>query len=403
MRSSREGLPLSSYFSDDEILELQRLPEDGAGINEDEDTPFSLPISELPPLLGALYTHDYPTMKVLLEQGEDPELKNERGMTLLMCAANLNEADIVRLLLEHGAQPKTATEDGDTALHFAAREECEESIRILLEDERAARCLTLPNTEGMTPPMLALAHGRTGNLNIFFARLSDDEAQVELDRRTVDDCTMLHMAVQSGKPALLDWLLEKGQRPVLVDRIGNSPLHNAARNGSTRMVHALIRAGADINLANNNGLTPLHMAALSRHSHIISTLLTAGAIPDRPDSDGLTPLHIAAAKFDMSSAKILLSRKADPNAATRHGITPLFMAINAGFRDGVKLLLKEGADSTCYVYGNISAQEFAKYSGFNNIANLIKKDNVSKGFRPKITGMTAEEITEAIRRCHQER
>ena len=55
-------------------------------------------------------------VKKLLEQGVDPDSRNEGNMTALMKAGSNGYLNIVKLLLEHGANPNTQSNSGKTPL-----------------------------------------------------------------------------------------------------------------------------------------------------------------------------------------------------------------------------------------------------------------------------------------------
>ncbi len=393
--------PLSAAVISGDIAAVRHLLAAGADVNELNPISGEVLVSETPAIFFAYYNRNYPMMELLLSEGANPDVCDKEGMTMLMLTAHHNQTEQMRFLLAHGARADITTPDGETALHYAAREECKEVIGMLLSDERGAKLITQPNAEGLTPFSLAITHGRWENLQLLWAGLSPEEAQQELDRCSVDNCTMLHLAVQGKNQRIIDWLLEKGVRPVTVDRIGNSALHSAVMQGSSRTVNAFIKAGANVNLVNQKGMSPLHCAVLNRHAHLISALIAAGADPDIAGRDGFTPLHLAIIQRDTKVMKELLNNGANPNAAADHHITPFFMAANLGFKDGVKLLLDAGADSTGYAFTRISALEVAASCGHKTIVNLIRKDYQRRGFQPVLTGMDFDEMEEFIQ--HQRR
>ena len=80
------------------------------------------------------------TVKLLLENGADPNLKNNNEWTALMLACRNSNTDsnteTVKLLLENGADPNLKDDDGRTALMLACRnsntDSTPETIKILL-------------------------------------------------------------------------------------------------------------------------------------------------------------------------------------------------------------------------------------------------------------------------------
>lgn len=65
------------------------------------------------------------TVKDLLEQGADVNIRNYKGQSALHCAAKAGFIEPVRILLDHGADVNAQDRDGDTPLHTA----CKSSIK----------------------------------------------------------------------------------------------------------------------------------------------------------------------------------------------------------------------------------------------------------------------------------
>ena len=64
-------------------------------------------------------------VRLLLEEGADPELAAASGATALMMAAAMGGEEVAATLLEGGAAPNTRHAfAGTTALHFAAEVLC---------------------------------------------------------------------------------------------------------------------------------------------------------------------------------------------------------------------------------------------------------------------------------------
>jgi ankyrin repeat protein len=62
-------------------------------------------------------------VRLLLEHGADPNLRNYDGVTALHNAVYENQLDIVALLLEAGADPNIKDRFGNTAYDLAQRNE----------------------------------------------------------------------------------------------------------------------------------------------------------------------------------------------------------------------------------------------------------------------------------------
>jgi len=71
-------------------------------------------------LFVAARNGDLIKVQTLLENGADPNAKDNAGHTPLHWAAHLGHVEIVELLLERGANPNAEDNYGSTPLHEAA-------------------------------------------------------------------------------------------------------------------------------------------------------------------------------------------------------------------------------------------------------------------------------------------
>lgn len=83
-------------------------------------------------LMLASYNRHAGASRLLLLRGVDPKLANDRGQTPLAGAAFKGDAEIAKLLLDHGAAPDGAGPDGKTPLMFAAMFDRPQLIDLLL-------------------------------------------------------------------------------------------------------------------------------------------------------------------------------------------------------------------------------------------------------------------------------
>ena len=83
------------------------------------------------PLHAAVATRNVKTTELLLEEGADPNARQQAGYTPLMGAAGAGRDDLVNLLLARGADPAAVSEDGKTAAALA-REHGHEALAVRL-------------------------------------------------------------------------------------------------------------------------------------------------------------------------------------------------------------------------------------------------------------------------------
>src|SRR2546428_5817229 len=96
----------------DDMHGLRNLLQRGSSVNL-QDEHGNTPLMD-----AALYSKAI-TVKLLLEQGADPNMTNRDGATVLMRAAG--SFDTIRLLLNHGANVNARSALGNTPLLLAAR------------------------------------------------------------------------------------------------------------------------------------------------------------------------------------------------------------------------------------------------------------------------------------------
>jgi uncharacterized protein len=125
-------------------------------------------------LMLAAYHGHASLVRALMEAGADPEVANDRGQLPLSGVAFKGDLAAARELLEHGASVDGAGPDGRTALATAAMFDRVEMMELLLQygadPERA-------DANGATPLSLAQAMGAAAAV----ARLSslDDETEAQ--------------------------------------------------------------------------------------------------------------------------------------------------------------------------------------------------------------------------------
>lgn len=109
-------------------------------------------LNGLTPLSGAALRGDVEAMRLLIDKGAQIDARNGAGATALMAAATNGSPDAVRLLLEKGADANVRSKLGESALGNAAGAGNAETVKLLL-DRRAD--VNSRNSRGYSPLMLA--------------------------------------------------------------------------------------------------------------------------------------------------------------------------------------------------------------------------------------------------------
>ncbi len=116
--------------------------------------------------------------------------------------------------------------------------------------------------------------------------------------------TALHIVVERRDVTWINFLLERGADPRIVDRAGNAPLRLATEIGFVEGARALLARGASANQANSRGETALHVAVQRRDVAMARMLVAAGADPELTDNvAGKSPRDYA--REDVRGAAVL--------------------------------------------------------------------------------------------------
>ncbi len=213
-----------------------------------------------------------------------------QGMTPLMWAAWNGAVEVVKLLLLQGASPSVRDTRGATALVLAAERGHLEAARPLLPRADAAE-------RGE-----ALRHAVGAGQRVVATWLLD-EGGAALEYGGEEGKTPLTCAVLGGHSALADELLRRGASVRALSTtflpfenrrdVAWTPLHYAADRRHALLVQQLVDAGAPVDAASGEGTTPLMLAALRGDEDSVRVLLLAHAQPLRQDVRGATALSLS--------------------------------------------------------------------------------------------------------------
>ena len=173
-------------------------------------------------LIDAAKEADGGEVRDLVEDGADPNFRDEEGATALMLSIVSGTEEGVRALLEGGADPDLTLENGSTAVHMATATGQTALLRIILEHGGD------PNTRdeaGITPLMMATLWSRADTVTALA------EAGAELNTRSDEDKTALMIAVTEKRPEIVRALLDAGANPRL-GRRGVTTLMMAQQEGT---------------------------------------------------------------------------------------------------------------------------------------------------------------------------
>uniref|UniRef100_A0A803TNM7 Ankyrin 1 n=1 Tax=Anolis carolinensis TaxID=28377 RepID=A0A803TNM7_ANOCA len=347
--------------------------------------------SGLTPLHVASFMGNLPIVKILLQRGASPNVSNvpilngilrqgelKRSLALpsppqddqtpLHCAARLGHCSMVKLLLENGADPNLSTTAGHTPLHITAREGHLDCACALLEKEASQTVMT---KKGFTPLHVASKYGKVDVAEVLLEHNAQPNAAGK------NGLTPLHVAVHHNNLDIVKVLLPKGASPHSVAWNGYTPLHIAARQNQMEVASSLLQYGASANAESTQGVTPLHLAAQEGHADMVLLLLSKQANGNLGNKSGLTPLHLVAQEGHVHVADVLLRHGVRVDATTRMGYTPLHVACHYGNIKLVKFLLQHQADVNSKTKLGYTPLHQAAQQGHTDIVTLLLKHGAS--------------------------
>lgn len=109
------------------------------------------------------------------------------------------------------------------------------------------------------------------------------------------DCSLLHLVVLSGTPAMLHLLLAFGATVDALDEEGHTPLHTAAKFAKNEHLEVLLNAGAFVDAGNVEHDRPLHLCVSIPDPKPYQKLLEYGASPHAKNRRKRSSLDLAKA------------------------------------------------------------------------------------------------------------
>jgi len=273
------------------------------------------PTNEWTPLMYAAGHGHQDVAELLLANQADPNAKDVFGFTPLVYVADFGKKDMAGLLVAYKGDVNARTKGGETALLRAAatgNQEVAELVLLNHADVNATNNLgqtplivarkkdmvelllangadvNAEDARGMTPLLMAV---QLPQLKDVIAPLLDRKAMIHLHQANPGE-TPLWCAVMAGNQDGVASLLSTTKDDINAKTSnGCTPLHMAAFYGYQDVAGLLLANGAAVNATNNTGDTPLHWAAGYGHQDIAGLLLANGAEVNATNNLGKTPLH----------------------------------------------------------------------------------------------------------------
>jgi len=242
-------------------------------------------------LLRAARNNDVNGVREALNRGVDVNVLNSQRESALMLAARNGHLETARFLVSKGADVRLRNESDLDALIYAAVNDFPEVVAFLHQagvdqsridlsyvlmhgsSARAEQLIDLgcdPNYQGIlrVPPILLSVNSSNPNL---FPKLLESGA--DLQARSADGSSLLHVAITGKKDNWVELLLNAGSDVNMADRDGVVPLHLAAKARNLPLMQQIIDRGADINAKDKNHATAAFIAALIRDTEMMTLLI----------------------------------------------------------------------------------------------------------------------------------
>ncbi|RFU23777.1 hypothetical protein B7463_g12561, partial [Scytalidium lignicola] len=323
-------------------------------------------------------------LKLLLENGGDPNIPNSQNQNIMAIASKKGDEITVKELLQLGMEPDRNGECADwRPLHFAAVNGYVVIVELLLN---AHADINIKGDKGYTPLLLAAQTGALSVVKVLVDRGAD------LYTETGDGKNPLHVCCALGKSDTADFLIKGGLNPTKPSRDGLTPAHLAAMNGQVDTLRLLLTENVNVDIRTlGSNLTPLAMAAIHNKIEVVHLLVSYNCDVNTQLTEGLTTLHLVASHGYHEIVQILLKNGAEPDSLSHIGLTPLLAAIENGHTKTVAELLSGGAH---LVDG--MAVDPLKYALFMNLPDIVEllldKFPRDLNIKDKETGLTCLHI-----------
>ena len=219
------------------------------------------------PLFWAL--HDEAKVRLLVARGAAVKIKQVEGRSPVYQASLLgNGTGVLRLLLDNGGDPNVATLNGLTPLGGAALRGDVEAMRLLIDK---GALIDAKNGAGATALMAAATNGSPGAVQLLLDKGADANVRSKLGE------TPLGNAAGAGNAETVKMLLDRGADVNSRNSRGYSPLMLAAGSDAMNadIVKMLLAKGADASFSADYDETA-HVLASRRGATPVTRLLGGG-------------------------------------------------------------------------------------------------------------------------------
>ncbi|MFC1855547.1 ankyrin repeat domain-containing protein [Thermodesulfobacteriota bacterium] len=320
-------------------------------------------------------------VKNLIKEGADVNQEEGFGMTPLMWASNMERADIVKLLIDNGAKVNaTCYYGGGTALIMTCSEEVakvlmENGADINIRDNRGKSALdvakkigatalvdllfksgadtTLIHTEEslielkvLSKEIITLSAGSMQEPGSDVEYIKEKQRKdIEKFRQLVEKSLAANKLSKESADKMVSDLVTTYEKVSMKDTSPGATFMNAIYGGDISKIRKLIKEGADVNEKDVDGMSAL-MSTIRNlcDIDIVKLLIANGADLNATTDNGSTALMFASIEEEINIVKALIKSGADVNIQNNDGENALMWAIMDSRPEAEKLLVKSGTD-----------------------------------------------------------
>ena len=306
----------------------------------------------------AILSGDLECVKWILSKNKDLlEARNAAQQTPLFCAVAANHLHIAKFLAEQGAAVDILDYEGRTLIDCAFDHEDTEIVEWLVDQD--PKLLKKEGKDRYPPITHAI---RRGDMVL---------AEKMLEKGTIFDTTnpvnrtLLHEVAGKGFCDCISWLIGKGLSPDVLDSTGSTPLLTALLSGQTKAIKRLLSHGAKTDylgrvfFLDGWSFWPKTLAQAAIYSqHPIEVL--AAVIQTKedlltPDFLDFIPLQIAVVNGFLPVAKYLQQHEFHQNPESQRLKTLLPLAVESGSLEMVKWVYSIIPKEAEYVHPGLNA------------------------------------------------
>lgn len=319
---------------------------------------------EWTPLMQSCFDGETSLVKLLLEQGANPNICTSKGASALLCAIERNNVQIVELLLKSGVKVDDGIHYSFDILAWATLYGNLSIIQLLLAHTQNK--IFFDNKRAYE---LALLLEHSALIKIFHEYFPTLKSDFLIGLKQANEASYFTSSPDTFENAVTNNDITM-VRNSLLNRMDQLKINKAlflALRGSNEMISFLAAHHADVNGLGENGLTPLMIAGNALNVAMVRSLLANGANPSLI-INGSTALFsaincikyenkISGSGQDLrvwtdyyreeNQSEIvfaLLNHGAQPNIKNRKGLTALMETVRNGYNNIIPLLLTAGAD-----------------------------------------------------------